>query len=121
MQLLSLYEALKRLARRSRKSVLSSSVWQPLRSALRSGTLASIGDIEKLNGTVTERRVRIPTELWETVAETDFVEAALSEKVIYIPRCFVPHFDGAFLSSDSKDALWDRFFMGARPSSLPRS
>ena len=28
-------------------------------------------------------------------------------------RCFVPHFDGAFLSSDSKDALWDRFFMGA--------
>ena len=27
--------------------------------------------------------------------------------------CFVPDFDGAFLSSDSKDALWDRFFMGA--------
>jgi hypothetical protein len=26
--------------------------------------------------------------------------------------CFVPDFNGAFLSSDSKDALWDRFFMG---------
>jgi DNA methylase len=25
---------------------------------------------------------------------------------------FVPDFNGAFLSSDSKDALWDRFFMG---------
>jgi hypothetical protein len=25
-------------------------------------------------------------------------------------RCFVPDFDGAFLSSDSKDALWDRFW-----------
>jgi hypothetical protein len=29
------------------------------------------------------------------------------------PRCFVPDFDGAFLSSDSKDALWDRFYTGA--------
>ena len=28
-------------------------------------------------------------------------------------RCFVPDFDGAFLSSDSKDALWDRFYTGA--------
>jgi hypothetical protein len=28
-------------------------------------------------------------------------------------RCFVPGFAGAFLSSDSKDALWDRFYMGA--------
>jgi hypothetical protein len=28
-------------------------------------------------------------------------------------KCFVPDFDGAFLSSDSKDALWDRFYMGA--------
>ncbi len=27
--------------------------------------------------------------------------------------CFVPDFNGAFLSSDSKDALWARFFMGA--------
>ena len=30
-----------------------------------------------------------------------------------LPRCFVPGFDGAFLSSDSKDALWARFYMGA--------
>src|ERR1700733_5811075 len=29
------------------------------------------------------------------------------------PSCFVPDFDGAFLSSDSKDALWDRFYTGA--------
>ena len=29
------------------------------------------------------------------------------------PRCLVPAFAGAFLPSDSKDALWDRFFMGA--------
>jgi hypothetical protein len=28
-------------------------------------------------------------------------------------HCFVPDFDGAFLSSDSKDALWDKFYMGA--------
>ena len=28
-------------------------------------------------------------------------------------RCLIPGFDGAFLSSDSKDALWARFFMGA--------
>jgi hypothetical protein len=28
-------------------------------------------------------------------------------------RCFVPDFDGAFLSSDSKDALWDKFYTGA--------
>src|SRR5271155_4217222 len=28
-------------------------------------------------------------------------------------RCFVPDFDGAFLSSDSRDALWDRFYTGA--------
>jgi DDE superfamily endonuclease len=27
--------------------------------------------------------------------------------------CFVPHFDGAVFSSDSKDALWDRFYTGA--------
>ena len=27
--------------------------------------------------------------------------------------CFVPEFDGAFLWSDSKDALWDRFYTGA--------
>ena len=29
------------------------------------------------------------------------------------PRRFVPHFDGAVFSSDSKDALWDRFDTGA--------
>jgi hypothetical protein len=33
--------------------------------------------------------------------------------LILKPRCFVPDFDGAFLSSDSKDALWDRFYTGA--------
>ena len=30
------------------------------------------------------------------------------------PSCFVPDFDGAFLSSDSKDALWDRFYTERR-------
>jgi hypothetical protein len=30
-----------------------------------------------------------------------------------LASCFVPAFDGAFLSSDSKDALWDRFYTGA--------
>jgi hypothetical protein len=28
-------------------------------------------------------------------------------------RCLVPAFGGAFLSSDSKDALWARFYTGA--------
>src|SRR5580700_10227071 len=28
-------------------------------------------------------------------------------------RCFVPDFDGASLSNDSKGALWDRFYTGA--------
>jgi len=28
-------------------------------------------------------------------------------------RCLVSAFDGSFLSSDSKDALWARFFTGA--------
>jgi transposase len=30
-----------------------------------------------------------------------------------LPSFFVPDFDGASLSSDSKDALWDRFYTGA--------
>ena len=38
---------------------------------------------------------------------------AKAEAVTDRARCFVPALDGAFLSSDSKDALWDRFFMGA--------
>ena len=29
------------------------------------------------------------------------------------PRCLVPAFDGASLSSDSKDALWAKFYMEA--------
>jgi len=33
--------------------------------------------------------------------------------LLELARCFVPGFDGACLSSDSKDALWARFFMGA--------
>jgi hypothetical protein len=32
-----------------------------------------------------------------------------------IPRCFVPGFDGAFLSHDSKDALRDKFYTAAPP------
>src|SRR3954451_11097240 len=35
-------------------------------------------------------------------------------------RCLVPHFDGAFLWHESKDALWARFFTGA-PRRLRRS
>jgi hypothetical protein len=30
-----------------------------------------------------------------------------------LASCFVPDFAGAFLSNDSKDALWDRFYTGA--------
>ena len=30
-----------------------------------------------------------------------------------VTRCLVPHFDGAFLSHDSKDALWDKFYTAA--------
>lgn len=30
-------------------------------------------------------------------------------------RCFVPSFDGAFLSHDSKDALWVKFYTAAPP------
>ncbi|MGA3204885.1 MAG: alpha/beta fold hydrolase, partial [Bryobacteraceae bacterium] len=33
--------------------------------------------------------------------------------LILLDTCFVPVFAGAFLSSDSKAALWARFFMGA--------
>src|SRR3954447_5399164 len=36
------------------------------------------------------------------------------------PNCLVPHFDGAFLWHESKDALWARFFTGA-PRRLRRS
>jgi hypothetical protein len=28
-------------------------------------------------------------------------------------RCLIPDFDGAFLSHESKDALWDRFYTAA--------
>jgi len=35
------------------------------------------------------------------------------EFVLRRPRCLIPSFDGASLSSESKDALWARFFMGA--------
>jgi hypothetical protein len=28
--------------------------------------------------------------------------------------CLVPGFDGAFLSAEWKEALWDKFFMAAR-------
>lgn len=30
-----------------------------------------------------------------------------------MPSCLIPGFDGASLSSESKEALWARFFMGA--------
>jgi hypothetical protein len=30
-------------------------------------------------------------------------------------RCLIPSFDGAFLSHDSKDALWDKFYTAAPP------
>jgi transposase len=49
---------------------------------------------------------RLPTHL---VAELNRLRRRLSLTL----RCFVPDFDGAFLSSDSKDALWDRFYTGA--------
>jgi hypothetical protein len=31
------------------------------------------------------------------------------------PRCLIPDFDGAFLSHESKDALWDKFYTAAPP------
>ena len=34
---------------------------------------------------------------------------------VYAYACLIPDFDGAFLSQESKDALWDRFYMGAPP------
>jgi hypothetical protein len=34
------------------------------------------------------------------------------------PSCFFPSFAGAFLSRDSKTALWDRFFAAEAPLSL---
>src|SRR6202522_3523107 len=39
--------------------------------------------------------------------------SSLVSCIAFLPRCFVPVVAGAFLSSDSKDALWDRFYMGA--------
>jgi transposase len=38
----------------------------------------------------------------------------------HLPRCFVPGFDGAFLSSEWKEALWAKFSMAA-PQRLRRS
>jgi hypothetical protein len=38
---------------------------------------------------------------------------SLKAHVLAFVNCFVPHFDGAVFSSDSKDALWDRFYTGA--------
>jgi transposase len=34
-------------------------------------------------------------------------------EMAFAKLCLVPDFAGAFLSSDSKDALWDRFYTGA--------
>src|ERR1700747_2164278 len=31
------------------------------------------------------------------------------------PNCLIPGFDGAFLSQEWKDALWDKFCTGAPP------
>jgi hypothetical protein len=38
---------------------------------------------------------------------------ARAKRQIRTTRCLVPSFDGAFLSSDSKDALWAKFYPGA--------
>jgi len=35
-------------------------------------------------------------------------------------RCLID-FDGAFLSHESKDASWDRFYMGAPPETIRRA
>ena len=35
-------------------------------------------------------------------------------------KCLIPGFDGASLSSESKDALWARFFMGAPRRQMQR-
>ena len=48
------------------------------------------------------------------VARSSFDNVTKRQNVYDFTRCFVPDFDGAFLSSDSKDALWDRFYTGAR-------
>ena len=46
-----------------------------------------------------------------THAEAALTHAETSEKVK--ARCLIPGFDGAFLSHESKDALWDKFYTAA--------
>jgi transposase len=53
---------------------------------------------------------------WTNFRQSDLRKTRSDPRIFCLSqctRCFVPDFDGAFLSSDSKDALWDRFFMGA--------
>ena len=53
------------------------------------------------------------SEIYRAVnAPADFSDL-LKIAIVSRLRCLVPGFDGASLSSDSKDALWDKFFMGA--------
>jgi hypothetical protein len=39
----------------------------------------------------------------------------VSDSLVSEPRCLVPDFDGASLSHDSKEALWDKFYTAAPP------
>ena len=51
-------------------------------------------------------RVERPNQVWCT-------------DISYIPRCLIPWFDGAILSQEWKDALWDKFVTEApRPRTL---
>jgi hypothetical protein len=67
----------------------------------------AILDLRKNNIIVLEEQLRQTRDRFIVgeVTRTDVAQAESS--------CLIPHFDGAFLLRESKDALWDRFYMGA--------
>src|SRR5271166_3134059 len=66
-----------------------------------------------------DRRDGVTTLKCATAHGPGFLTGSRATKIVSAPpfrpqsRCFVLHFDGAVFSSDSKDALWDRFYTGA--------
>ena len=66
--------------------------------------ISPTGDEQRLVGLINRMRL---------FARPIVVKGAEAVLRAIVEICFVPDFDGAFLSSDSKDALWDRFYTGA--------
>ena len=65
-------------------------------------------------------KAHIDFTLWKRASKVEKAEIASMQDFHQawnnrLATCLIPGFDGAPLSSDSKEALWARFFMGAPP------